>query len=206
VGTLCSRKLLFYILHGSIVVKRFNMTPLPVCCSPNSEAHSPLLSEINVRVRVRVTIRLAVHRQSVRLGAKPLETHDQQSFLTEPLQSWSLCNIITHERAGLSFTISAGPRQRSQSRVRVSWDYDHILLSQIRDFPNLEGQVPVFISPANRLVQLYTPRHWVPFSSPPSTRWATVEVFEAASTPAEINVTFYTRIYVVTYGLFLSNS
>jgi hypothetical protein len=28
-------------------------------------------------VRVRVTLRLAVYRQSVRLGDKPLETHDQ---------------------------------------------------------------------------------------------------------------------------------
>jgi hypothetical protein len=28
----------------------------------------------------------------------------------------------------------------------------------------------------------YTPRHWVPFSSPPTTRRATVEVFEPAST------------------------
>jgi hypothetical protein len=32
---------------------------------------------------------------------------------------------------------------------------DHILLSQIRDFPNLEGQVPVFISPSIRMAQLY---------------------------------------------------
>jgi hypothetical protein len=31
---------------------------------------------------------------------------------------------------------------------------DHILLSQIRDFPNLEGQVPVFIPPRNRVAQL----------------------------------------------------
>jgi hypothetical protein len=31
----------------------------------------------------------------------------------------------------------------------------HILLSQTRDSPNLEGQVPVFISPRNRLAQLY---------------------------------------------------
>jgi hypothetical protein len=28
----------------------------------------------------------------------------------------------------------------------------------------------------------YTPRHWVPFSSPPTTRRATVEVFEPGST------------------------
>jgi hypothetical protein len=33
--------------------------------------------------------------------------------------------------------------------------YDHILLSQIRDSPNLEGQVPVFICPRNRAAQLY---------------------------------------------------
>jgi hypothetical protein len=33
--------------------------------------------------------------------------------------------------------------------------HDHILLSQIRDSPNLEGQVPVFISPRNKVAQLY---------------------------------------------------
>jgi hypothetical protein len=33
---------------------------------------------------------------------------------------------------------------------------DHILLSQTRVSPNLEGQVPVFISPRNRVVQLYS--------------------------------------------------
>jgi hypothetical protein len=32
---------------------------------------------------------------------------------------------------------------------------DYILLSQIRDYPNQEGQVPVFISPRNRVAQLY---------------------------------------------------
>jgi hypothetical protein len=33
--------------------------------------------------------------------------------------------------------------------------HDHILLAQVRDFPNLEGQVPIFISPRNRVAQLY---------------------------------------------------
>jgi hypothetical protein len=32
---------------------------------------------------------------------------------------------------------------------------NHILLSQIRDSPNLDGQVPVFISLRNRVAQLY---------------------------------------------------
>jgi hypothetical protein len=49
--------------------------------------------------------------------------------------------------------------------------HDHILLSQIRHSPNLEGQIPVFISLRNR----------VPFSSPPATSRATVEVFDPAS-------------------------
>jgi hypothetical protein len=35
------------------------------------------------------------------------------------------------------------------------WTHDHNLLSQIRDSPNLEGQVPVFISPTNKVAQLY---------------------------------------------------
>jgi hypothetical protein len=33
--------------------------------------------------------------------------------------------------------------------------HNHILLPKIRDFPNLEGQAPVFISPRNRVARLY---------------------------------------------------
>jgi hypothetical protein len=56
-------------------------------------------------------------------------------------------------------------------RSEFCGSHDHILLSQIRDSPNLEGQVPMFTSP----------RHWFPFLSPTTCR-ATVEVFEPAST------------------------
>jgi hypothetical protein len=45
---------------------------------------------------------------------------------------------------GSAVYIAAGPRQRSHSLVRVPWDS-----------PNLEGQVPVFISPRHRVAQLY---------------------------------------------------
>jgi hypothetical protein len=39
-------------------------------------------------VRIRGTLRLAVYSQLVRLGAKPLEDHDQSSFFpNEPLRS-----------------------------------------------------------------------------------------------------------------------
>jgi hypothetical protein len=39
--------------------------------------------------------------------------------------------------------------------LRSRGTHDHILLSQIRDSPNLEGQVPVFISLRNRVDRLY---------------------------------------------------
>jgi hypothetical protein len=40
-------------------------------------------------------------------------------------------------------------------RSETSRTHDHILLSQVRDSPNLEGQVPIFISPRNRVARLY---------------------------------------------------
>jgi hypothetical protein len=66
---------------------------------------------------------------------------------------------------------------------------DHILLSQIRDSPILEGQVAVFMSPRNRVAQLH-PRLWDTFSSPPTIRRATVEVFDPASTRDLMNESF----------------
>jgi hypothetical protein len=53
---------------------------------------------------------------------------------TEHLRLQSLCNILPDESRGT---------------------HAHFLLSQIRDYLNLEGQVPVFISPRTSLAQLY---------------------------------------------------
>jgi hypothetical protein len=33
--------------------------------------------------------------------------------------------------------------------------HDYILMSEISDYPNLEGQVPLFISPRNKVAQFY---------------------------------------------------
>jgi hypothetical protein len=63
--------------------------------------------------------------------------------------------ILWDERTGLSFVHAAGPRQRSLSRVRVPW------MSR-----------PYFTVSVLRL----------PFSSPPTTRRVTLEVFDPAST------------------------
>jgi hypothetical protein len=76
----------------------------------------------NPSLESRVTLRLAVYRRLVRIGVKPLETHDQYFFSTEHLRSQFFCNILSDKRMGLSFTIADGPRQRSHSRVRVLQD------------------------------------------------------------------------------------
>jgi hypothetical protein len=76
-------------------------------------------------------------------------------------------------RLQLLLVLASAVILRSESRRT----HDHILLSRIRDSPNLEGQVPMFISPRTGWPG-YTPRHWVPISSPPTTHRATMEVFD----------------------------
>jgi hypothetical protein len=60
---------------------------------------------------------------------------------------------LSDEKTDLSFTVASGPRQHSHSRVRVPWD---------------SGSY--FTASDSRL----------PFSSPPTTRRATVEQFDPA--------------------------
>jgi hypothetical protein len=65
-----------------------------------------------------------------------------------------MLGVLFDERTILSFTIDTGPHQRSHSRVRVPWD-----------------SRPYFTVSDSRLL----------FSPPPTTRRATVEVFDPAS-------------------------
>jgi hypothetical protein len=74
--------------------------------------------------------------------------------------------------------------------------HDHILLSQIRDLPNLEGQVAIFISSRNRMPQLY-PQALCSILSPPTTRRAKGEMLEPASA---LGLTT-TRLVVSLYNL-----
>jgi hypothetical protein len=100
-----------------------------------------------------------------------LNTCDYSPYVTSSMTRGWVCHLQ------LLLVLASAVILGSESRGTR----DHILLSQIRHSPNLEGQVPVLISPRNR-VPNYTPRHWLPFLSPPTTRRATVEVFEPAST------------------------
>jgi hypothetical protein len=73
----------------------------------------------------------------------------------QTVASWLMWGVLSDERTGLSFTIAAGSRQRSHSRVRVP-----------------RNSRPYFTVSDSRL----------PFSSPPTSRRVTVEVFHPAST------------------------
>jgi hypothetical protein len=48
--------------------------------SESQDTHDHIL--LSADLRVKVTIRLAVYRQSVLLDAKPLEDHDQRYFVS----------------------------------------------------------------------------------------------------------------------------
>jgi hypothetical protein len=64
-------------------------------------------------------------------------------------------------------------------RSDTSGTHDHILLSDSRP-PTWRARSP-YLYPTRTGWPVYTPSNWVPFLSPPTTRRATVEVFDPAS-------------------------
>jgi hypothetical protein len=99
----------------------------------------------------------------IQLGDKPLETHDQHFFqlnicghrpyVTSSLTRGWVC------RLQLVLVLASAVILRSESRR----NHGHILRSQIRDSPDLEGQVPVFISPQKQGGPLIPPGTWFLF-------------------------------------------
>jgi hypothetical protein len=53
-------------------------------CRVNQGGLSLIQVKVKVKVKVKVTLLLRVYRQSVHLGVKPLETHDQSFFQLNP--------------------------------------------------------------------------------------------------------------------------
>jgi hypothetical protein len=84
-------------------------------------------------------------RFTTRIFIFQLNTCFHNRYLTSSLKRGWVC------RLQLLLVLASAVILRFESRGR----HDHILLSQIPDSPNLEGQVLVFISPRNRMARLY---------------------------------------------------
>jgi hypothetical protein len=94
--------------------------------------------------------------RQVCLGVKhPFGAQDQIFIAVRQLRVCSCgASSLTRGRVGrlqLLLVIASVVILRSECRET----HDHILLSQIRDSPNLDGQIPVFICPRYRVAQLY---------------------------------------------------
>jgi hypothetical protein len=116
-------------------------------------------------------IRPRLHTEKIRSESESYVTIDGQSaslswnkapiwdlrpdlYYCQTVAGLLMSGAFSYERTGLSITLAAGPRQRSHSRVRVPC-----------------GSRPYFTVSDSR----------ISFSSPPTTRRATVEVFDPTS-------------------------
>jgi hypothetical protein len=88
-----------------------------------------------------------------------LNTCDHSPYVTSSLMRGWVC------RLQLLLALANTVVLRSKSRGT----HDHNLLSQIRDSSNLEDRSPYLYPPGTGWPS-YTPRHWVPFRIPASTR------------------------------------
>jgi hypothetical protein len=144
-------------LHGVVLNSLSTGTTLPFTRFETSLSSPPATRRATVEV-----FDPASTRACTLLRASYLTTDGQLASL-----SWSkapiwglrpdlyyLWGALSDERTGLSFIYAAGPCQRNFSRVQVPWDSrPYFTVSELR----------------------------LPFSSPPTTRRVTVEVFHPAS-------------------------
>jgi hypothetical protein len=104
-------------------------------------------------------LQLTVSRP-VCLGVRhPYGAHDQIFFYCQTVAVLLMCVILSDKRIGVQFRCAAGPHQHSQ----FPQDSLPYITVSVWDSPNL---VPIFISPRNRMAQLY-PRAlgWLAYQS-----------------------------------------
>jgi hypothetical protein len=100
-----------------------------------------------------------------------LNTCGYSPYLPSSLTRWWVC------RLELLLVLASAVILRFESRGT----HDYTLLSQIRVSARWRATSP-YLCPPRTGWPGYIPRHWVPFSSPPTTRRVTAEVFDPATT------------------------
>jgi hypothetical protein len=110
---------------------------------------------LQTQVRVKIILRPMV-RRPVYLGVRHPSGAQDQIYITVRQLRVCWCGALSLTRGRvcrlqlllvLASTVILGSESHGTR--------DHILLSQIWDSPNLEGQIPVFLSPSDRVAQLY---------------------------------------------------
>jgi hypothetical protein len=109
-------------------------------------------------------------------------TQQDKNFFEAVSSMWSVSYQIVSMQRGWVFRLQLLLTLASAVILRL----ESRLLLQIRGSSNLEGQVPVFISPRTGW-PTHTSKHWVPFSSPPTTSRDTMEVFDGVATRVSLS-------------------
>jgi hypothetical protein len=131
--------------------------------------------------KVKVVLRQTVS-QPVCFGVKPPIWGPTPDLYYCNTVMYFMCGTLSDERMGLSFTIAAGPCQRNHSWFRVLRAHDHILLSQIRDSPNLS------------VSELFL--YW---------RFA-VNQFVLATSPLRLTTSIFFQLNIFGYSLYVTSS
>jgi hypothetical protein len=126
-------------------------------CIQRDKRMSPFLSLIRVKSKLCYDRRSV--GQSVLVSSTHLGPKTRFLLLSDSFTSVDVGRALWREGGSVAYKCLASiVILKSES----CGTHDHISLSQFRDSPNLEGQVPVFISPGTGWPS-YNPRPWVAF-------------------------------------------
>jgi hypothetical protein len=82
--TYCTYNMLLKILPCALYACPLSVQALQSRSCLFSQSQNYITTGFKVKVKIKVTLRLAVYHQSVRLDIKPLETQDQRFFQLNP--------------------------------------------------------------------------------------------------------------------------
>jgi hypothetical protein len=145
----------------------FVLLPFPICSKPTSRVESYVTTD--------------GQSTSLSWNKAPIQGLWPGLYYRQTVAGLLMWGVLSDERTDVSFTIVAGPHQRSNSRVRVPWDsWPYFTVSNSR-LPQLRGSGPRIYNPQELGGPVIPPGTGL-LSSPSTTRRATLKAFEPAST------------------------